>query len=561
MILIVDDVSDMILIIFLPIVSSFQSDPLVAVQADGWSVIGRHKQVSSGNVEEFLGIPYALPPIGRYRFHKPHPILLYPKHIEALKYKPCCKPLRLAVQEVKKSTNLNLILNVFPTSEDCLYLNIWTPSKNRQIPKPVMFYIHGGGYVTGCSNDVYDGTILSSFGIVVVVISYRIGSFGFLYAGTKDATGNMGLYDQILALEWVKQNIKYFGGDPKQVTICGESAGGISVGALVTSLKGKGLFKRAILQSGTPNFPFLVRSKNELIENTHLLSQYVGCNDDGGTVYDNPDLILSCLRKIPTDILSNAEYQITKTRNIFLMFTPIYDDEFLNYKTFVPFHPTHINDVEILIGITSDEIPGIYFFIFPEMFIKGNYPINYRIAIENFERYMKFDQGILNPNIFIDYYFENIPKGNKTAVTEKYNNLMKDFMFGCPAIFFADLMARRVRGCIPNVDLAYGEATLDRSNVYRWYEMFSEGREDVNDEERAGRPSTSTTDEKINEVEKMILANRRITVREVAEDLNISIGSCHSIFINDLGMRRVAAKFVPKLLNCDQKQHRMNIAK
>ncbi|UYV64288.1 hypothetical protein LAZ67_3000153 [Cordylochernes scorpioides] len=92
--------------------------------------------------------------------------------------------------------------------------------------------------------------------------------------------------------------------------------------------------------------------------------------------------------------------------------------------------------------------------------------------------------------------------------------------------------------------VAYGEATLDRSNVYRWYKMFSEGREDVNDEERAGRPNTSTTDEKINEVEKMILANRRITVREVAEDLNISIGSCHSIFINDLGMRRVAAKFV-----------------
>ncbi|UYV67049.1 hypothetical protein LAZ67_4003761 [Cordylochernes scorpioides] len=108
--------------------------------------------------------------------------------------------------------------------------------------------------------------------------------------------------------------------------------------------------------------------------------------------------------------------------------------------------------------------------------------------------------------------------------------------------------------------VAYGEATLDRSNVYRWYKMFSEGREDVNDEERAGRPSTSTTDEKINEVKKMILANRRITVREVAEDLNISITSCHSIFINDLGMRRVAAKFVPKLLNCNQKQHSMNIA-
>jgi len=91
--------------------------------------------------------------------------------------------------------------------------------------------------------------------------------------------------------------------------------------------------------------------------------------------------------------------------------------------------------------------------------------------------------------------------------------------------------------------------------------MFSEGREDVNDEERAGRPSTSTTDENIDEVKKIVLANRRITVREVAEDLNISIGSCHSIFTNDLGMRRVAAKFVPKLLNFDQKQHCINIAK
>ncbi|UYV74080.1 hypothetical protein LAZ67_11002046 [Cordylochernes scorpioides] len=102
--------------------------------------------------------------------------------------------------------------------------------------------------------------------------------------------------------------------------------------------------------------------------------------------------------------------------------------------------------------------------------------------------------------------------------------------------------------------------TGDLVLVKAYHHPNSEGREDVNDEERAGRPNTSTTDEKINEVEKMILANRRITVKEVAEDLNISIGSCHSIFINDLGMRRVAAKFLPKLLKCDQKQHRMNIA-
>ena len=94
-----------------------------------------------------------------------------------------------------------------------------------------------------------------------------------------------------------------------------------------------------------------------------------------------------------------------------------------------------------------------------------------------------------------------------------------------------------MRGRIPNVDaVTYDEATLDRSNVYRWYKMFSEGRKAVNDEERAGRPSTSTTDENIDDVKQIVWVNRRITVREVAENLNLPIGSCHSIFINDLGM-------------------------
>ena len=108
--------------------------------------------------------------------------------------------------------------------------------------------------------------------------------------------------------------------------------------------------------------------------------------------------------------------------------------------------------------------------------------------------------------------------------------------------------------------VAYGETTLDQSNIYRWYKMFSEGREYVNDKDHAGRPSTSTTDENNGEVKKIVLANRQITVREVAEDLNISTGSCHSIFTEDLGMRQVAVKFVPKLPNFDQKQHRKNIA-
>jgi len=108
--------------------------------------------------------------------------------------------------------------------------------------------------------------------------------------------------------------------------------------------------------------------------------------------------------------------------------------------------------------------------------------------------------------------------------------------------------------------VTYGESTLSKKNVYKWYKLFQEGRENVNDEPRSGRPSTSKTDENVQEVKEIVLKNRRITIREIADDLNISFGSCQSILTDVLGMTRVSAKFVPKLLNFDQKQRRMNIA-
>ncbi|XP_050528011.1 protein GVQW3-like [Daktulosphaira vitifoliae] len=108
--------------------------------------------------------------------------------------------------------------------------------------------------------------------------------------------------------------------------------------------------------------------------------------------------------------------------------------------------------------------------------------------------------------------------------------------------------------------VAYGESALSKKNVYKWCKLFQDGREDANDEPRSGRPSTSTTDENVKAVKKIVLENRRITIREVAEDVGISVGSCHEVFSDILGMRRVSAKIVPKLLNFDQKNRRMSIA-
>ena len=107
---------------------------------------------------------------------------------------------------------------------------------------------------------------------------------------------------------------------------------------------------------------------------------------------------------------------------------------------------------------------------------------------------------------------------------------------------------------------AYGESAMSKKRVYEWYKRFQDGREDVEDDERPGRPSTSTTDENVEKVKEMVMNDRRITIREVADDVGISIVSCHEIFSNVLGMKRVAAKFVPKLLNFEQKQRRMEVA-
>ncbi|XP_018353100.1 PREDICTED: putative uncharacterized protein FLJ37770 [Trachymyrmex septentrionalis] len=108
--------------------------------------------------------------------------------------------------------------------------------------------------------------------------------------------------------------------------------------------------------------------------------------------------------------------------------------------------------------------------------------------------------------------------------------------------------------------VAFGESTMSKTRVYEWYKRFKEGREDVEDDDRSGRPSTSITDDNVEQVKKMILENRRITIREVADDVGISFGSCQEIFSDVLSMKRVAAKFVPKLLNFDQKQRRVDIA-
>jgi para-nitrobenzyl esterase len=203
---------------------------------------------ASTGVAAYKGIPYARPPVGELRWRPPVAAAAWQGVRDAGEFGPSC------MQPPRSPSSLYFSSMAEP-SEDCLTLNVWSPAGARKLP--VMVWIHGGSLVTGSSSEpLYDGTQLARQGIVVVSINYRLGVFGYLAHPALSAespqrvSGNYGLLDQIEALRWVRDNIAAFGGDPEQVTIAGESAGGLSVIALLASPLARGLFSKAIAQSG-----------------------------------------------------------------------------------------------------------------------------------------------------------------------------------------------------------------------------------------------------------------------------------------------------------------------
>ena len=201
----------------------------------------------------FKGIPFAAPPVGDLRWRAPKPVLAWKGVRRADKFSASC--IQNIVTERKPWTFE--FMTHGEISEDCLYLNVWTAAKSEAERRPVFVYLYGGGFAEGSGAvPVYDGEGLARKGLVVVTLNYRTGVLGFLahpeLTSESDhrASGNYGLLDQLAALEWVHENIAHFGGDPKRVTIAGQSAGGMSVHDLTASPLGKGLFQRAIVESG-----------------------------------------------------------------------------------------------------------------------------------------------------------------------------------------------------------------------------------------------------------------------------------------------------------------------
>ncbi|XP_038219762.1 esterase FE4-like [Zerene cesonia] len=301
----------------------------------------------------FKGIPYAEPPVGDLRFKGPKPKTPWTGVREAKEHGPeSCQYDLLSTQSAK-----------FKGEENCLYLNVYTPNIEPADPLPVMVYIHGGGFNSGSGNsDQYEPEFLIKHNVILVTINYRLDILGFLCLDTEDIPGNAGMKDQVAALRWVQNNISYFGGDPENVTIFGESAGAASVSAHLVSPMTKGLFKRAIMQSGTSLCPWVQTygARDRAI----LLARELGCE------CKNDKEIFEFYKNQPAEDLVNKKVPINFTEAAKLTsdiyFGPVAEKKIQGQECFIEgdlfdLMQNGIHEgIEIINGYTEDE--GIIYF-------------------------------------------------------------------------------------------------------------------------------------------------------------------------------------------------------
>ncbi len=300
---------------------------------------GKVRGTTEQNVCVWKGIRYAKAPAGALRFHAPQPAESWTGTKDATAYGA------VAVQMKR------ILVGKEAQSEDCLFANIWSPAADGK-KRPVMFWIHGGGFIGGSgSSDLYDGAQLSKNGDVVVVsINYRLGPLGFLYfkdmPNKDNFESNLGIKDQVAALKWVKENIAAFGGDPDAITIFGESAGGVSVETLMALPAAQGLFKRAITESGPAGDVWSTKTATLV---TTLFLKELGLTTDG----------LDKLKQLTTDTLVSAMTRLMQKMKsdptLPKTFSPTVDGDYLPYDLLTSIKNGQSKGIDLLIGTNKDE--------------------------------------------------------------------------------------------------------------------------------------------------------------------------------------------------------------
>ncbi|XP_034712646.1 acetylcholinesterase [Etheostoma cragini] len=425
--------SPILVLSFLIPACSSQSELDLIVQTHTGQVRGiRMPVVDRSYVTSFLGIPFAEPPVGKRRFRRAEPKRPWTAVYDANAYPNACYQfVDTSYPGFQGSEMWNPNREM---SEDCLYLNVWVPSSPRPHNLTVMVWIYGGGFYSGSSSlDVYDGRYLAhSETVIVVSMNYRIGAFGFLALhGSSEAPGNVGLLDQRMALQWVQDNIHFFGGNPKQVTIFGESAGAASVGFHLLSPDSRPTFTRAILQSGVPNCPWASVSPAEARRRATLLGKLVGCN--GG----NDTELVDCLRSKPPQELIDQEWQVLPWSALFrFSFVPVVDGEVVPDTPEAMLSSGNFKDTQILLGINQDE--GSYFLLYGAPgFSKDNESL---ISRENFLEGVKLSVPHANDiglEAVVLQYTDWMDENNGLKNRDAMDDIVGDHNVICPLAHFA----------------------------------------------------------------------------------------------------------------------------
>lgn len=300
--------------------------------------------LSRAGHQAFLGIPYAQPPTGERRFAAPAEAPTWSGVRSAQRFGP-----------VAPQTDRGAVTATGEQSEDCLYLNVFTPAADAG-RRPVMVWIHGGAFSWGAGSEpTYDGGPLAARGgVVVVTINYRLGALGYLYLDDRDgaswgATSNPGHLDQIAALRWVRDNIAAYGGDPSQVTIFGESAGAVAVCSLLSTPQAQGLFSRAIAQSGTAN---RLPSPPIASKATQALLESLGLHDQPGAARSGVALG-AALRALSVRDLLRAHHHCYVPGDV--MFWPAIDGHCIPERPLLAVRAGRARDIPLLIGSNRDE--------------------------------------------------------------------------------------------------------------------------------------------------------------------------------------------------------------
>lgn len=310
---------------------------------------GRLAGLRKAGVSSFKGIPFAEPPVGPRRWLAPERAKPWSGMRDATRFSAVCPQAPTALEGIMGAT-------LGEQSEDCLYLNVWTPDADAR-KRPVMVWFHGGAFILGAgSQGIYNGKYLAKRGdVVIVTANYRLGGFGFLNLrdatdGKLPGTGSEGLLDQIAALEWVRDNIASFGGDPNNVTIFGESAGGMSVASLLASPKARGLFQKAIPQSGAAHVGYS-REKSARVGRAFLDELKIDPKNTSSLM----DLPYGALIKAQMRVLGDARDGDDTKQLGRMPFQPVIDGEVLSERPIDAIRNGSAANIPVLVGTTRDE--------------------------------------------------------------------------------------------------------------------------------------------------------------------------------------------------------------